>query len=391
MAADGTAADAPLDLDHATATLQGQLAGVRGPARVPVLLELAHACTHYGRALEAQRHIEEAYALAPDDPAVQRRMGLGLIREGDWRRGLELYDAGRWSLPEMAPILRPFPHASWQGGPAKGKRLLLWAEQGIGDQIMQARVLGDLQARGARVTLEADPRIAPLIDRSFPGIPVVPQTVTPAAELMDGAFDAQGSLFSAWRWSEPCLAERPHPAYLVAPPERVADYRRTWNALGWHLNVGLSWHSGAARTGAGKSIDVALLEPLLAHRDVAFHCLQYDVDAEALAGIVRRVGHPIRLDSGGDARRDIDRLAAQIAALDLVVSIDNATFHLAGAVGTPCWTLLRSASDWRWGLDRSDTRLYAGMRLFRGRHAGHWGDVVIDLAGAFDTWVGERR
>lgn len=391
MAAGGDTAATPPELDLAVANLTCQLAGAHGTDRVPILLALATAASHLGDAVWSQQLIEEAHGLAPDDPSVQRRLGLALVRAGHWGEGLALYDAGRWTLPEMASVLRPFTHPSWQGGPVEARRLLLWAEQGVGDQIMQARAIGPLRSRGADVTLEADPRLAPLIERSFPGTTVVAQTVTPATKLMEGAYDAQDSLLSAWRWIPSCLAAQPHPAYLVPDPALVAAFRRAWHEFGWRINVGLAWQSSAAATGRGKSFDVALLAPLLASRGVTFHCLQYDIDAKALEAIVRRVGHPIRLDRDGDARRNLDRLAAQIAALDLVVSIDNATVHLAGAVGTPCWTLLRSASDWRWELESSDTRLYADMRLFRARHPGHWADVVRELALAFDAWVDARR
>ena len=118
----------------------------------------------------------------------------------------------------------------------------------------------------------------------------------------------------------------------------------------------------------------------------AFHSLQYNANTEEVAALARRLGRPIYSDRDGDPMKDLDRQAAQIAALDLVISIDNTTVHMAGAVGTECWTILPVGSDWRWGDAERETPLYKSMRLFRNRHIGHWSGVVLDVAEALQAW-----
>lgn len=339
----------------------------------------------------AHRCFAEAHRRAPDEPAIRRSLGLSLCRRGDIAEGLRHYEA-RWQLDELKPVFRPFPQPPWRGERLAGKRILLWAEQGVGDQLMQARCLGPILAAGARVTLEGDPRLFPLLSRSFPGVEWKPQFTEPSPELMRGAFDFQSSLLSAWRWTMPATLAgwRPEP-YLVPDPTLVASYRNTWHRRGWTLNVGLSWRSRAKKVGEQKSIEPALLRPLIADQRLTFHSLQYGADRDEVRELSNAVGRPVLLDTESDALNNLDRLAAQIKALDLVVSIDNTTIHLAGAMAVPCWVMLAAASDWRWGERGETTPLYRNMRLFRQAQFGSWADVIARLRFALVEWIGERH
>jgi ADP-heptose:LPS heptosyltransferase len=132
-----------------------------------------------------------------------------------------------------------------------------------------------------------------------------------------------------------------------------------------------------------------MLVPLLRQPGVTFHSLQYDADADEVGAISRRAGRPLWLASNVDPRADLDRLAGLISALDLVISTDNTTVHIAGAVGTPCWVMLPPGSDWRWGAEGARTPLYGSLELFRNGWPG-WGGVVMDVIEALGRWRAER-
>jgi len=349
------------------------------PDNATLWCELGRTMNHGGVFDLGFECIETAYRLAPGDPKILRSYGLALCRQGRMAEGLGVYDQGRWHLEDFEQ--RPFPYPSWSGESLSGKNILVWGEQGVGDQVMQARCLTELLESGAAVTLECDPRLISLFARSYRNLQCVPQLIDPSPALMDGKFDFQSSLLSAWRWTSPGhLSANPQQPYLTADEALTAQFRTVFRQRGWAINIGLSWRSAAKKIGHKKSIDPILFKPLMTDQRITYHCLQYDCGPEELGRLNTILELPMMLDSTGDARHNLDRLAAQIAALDLVISIDNTTVHLAGAVGTPCWVLLPVYSDWRWGVAGSETPLYADMRLYRQKHPDAWGDVLGQVA-----------
>ena len=373
----------PDNTDAEISALLVRLGKSRGTERGQILSYLARRYNRLGLSEKALATHEDALELAPRDPRVTRSSGLARFGEGDWAGGLELYDKHRWELEEFAKFRRGFPHPEWAGEPVDGKHLLLWAEQGIGDQVMQARVIGPLLDAGATITIESDPRLHPLVQRTWPDVGVASQTVQLPQALVHGDFDFHGSMLSAWRWAE---LMQPQPKYLTPSESMVRAFRNAWEKQGWQLNIGLSWRSKAAVNGSLRSIPEPLLSPLLQRRDLTFHSLQYDADIAEVSGLSQQLDRPIFMDRDSQPLKDIDRLAAQIAALDLVISIDNSTVHLAGAVGTPCWVALPAAVDWRWPASGFTTGLYECLRLYRNNQIHHWGAVIADLSDALNTW-----
>ena len=355
--------------------------------RATILADYGRRLNRLGRFAQGRAALEEAAELAPENPDVLRSLGLAIFGEGNWAEGLSIYDKVRWQLDRFEKYRRAFPHPPWQGEPINGKRLLLWTEQGVGDQAMQARVLGPLLEQGAEITIESDPRMHPLIRRTWPDVRCETQTVNLPKSLVSDSFDYQASMLTAWRWAD---LPQPQPAYLAANETLVRAFRDVWAQQGWSCNIGLSWRSGSGETGARRSLPEELLRPILHGKGATFHALQYDADPEEVASLSRRLGRPIYSDRDGDPMKDLDRQAAQIAALDLVISIDNTTVHLAGAVGTDCWVLLPVGSDWRWGDGGDATPLYESLHLFRNDQIGHWSGVVVDLVEALRDWSRAR-
>ena len=359
--------------------LQSQVHDIEKKSEILVLQ--ARVMRQMGMFRAAREVLQAATEATPDHPHVLRSLGLELFRDGKVAEGLTLYDKGRWQLPAFEKYRRDFKAVFWSGEPLHGKRLLLWAEQGIGDQVMQMRALRKLLRTGADIVLEADPRLFPLLDGMAEQVELHPQTVPPQPAITRQAFDFQSSLLSAWRFLDTPLSEG---ACLTADPALSARYRSAWAQMGPARNVGLSWMSRNEATGAARSVDLSLLRPLSEKPGIRFHSLQYgapDLKVES-----SKLGAPILSDPGVNPLKRLTEQAAQIAAMDLVITIDNATAHLAGALGVPVWILLPKGAEWRWGTGVTATPLYPTARLFRATDTADWAKALWDLFAAFDAW-----
>lgn len=335
-----------------------------------------------GLFLGAKAILEAGLQDYPEDALLQRSLGLERFRSGDIAGGLALYDKGRWRLESFDKYKRPFSAPFWQGEDLRGKRLLIWAEQGIGDQIMQARVLTPLLKTGAHITLEADARLHNVL-RHKEQVTCFQQFTKPDPALTRQDFDFQTSMLSAWRFLPDPLG---HAGALVAPKPLTQQYSAAWAKMGAAKNIGVSWHSRAKATGEERGLDLALLRPLSQKAGLRWHSLQYG--APDLRAASNALGAPLLSDPQCDPLKDLRRQAAQIAALDLVITIDNATAHIAGALGTPCWVLLPKASEWRWGTPEKPNVLYPNLRTFRADAVGDWSAALWDIFDAFQTEFG---
>ena len=252
----------------------------------------------------------------------------------------------------------------WDGSPLEGKHVLVRCYHGLGDTLQFARLLAPLRARARRVTVWVQPAILPLL-QGAPGVDAV-------LPLHDGApdvvYDADMELMEAAHALRLALHDLPGPLpYLnVAALSRSAASerkRRTDPAL----RVGLTWRSGGWN--AARSMPPSALRRLANVRSVQWFSLQYPSEPP-----------PFEMIELGC--RDIPELAWRMHTLDLVVSVDTMTAHLAGALGLPIWTLLPRACDWRWMQQRTDSPWYPTMRLVRQSREGDWRGVVESVASA---------
>jgi hypothetical protein len=303
----------------------------------------------------------------------QARFGLALaqLRSGDFATGWRSYES-RWQSIDHDTPWREYPQPRWTGDRLASGRLLLWGEQGIGDEIQFAGLLPETVRTGNRVTLDCDARLKPLFARSFPEIEVVSGCGPAEAQSIEIAAQLpMGSLPGLLRRSEGDFAATVSP-YLKADPvererfsARYEDGRRL---------IGLAWQTKNQRTGRKRCIDLQKLAPLFALPGIRWISLQYG-DFDALEE--QAANTPLLIDRSVDQFADLDRFAAQVAALDQVVTIDNSTAHLAGALGLPVWLLLPFAADWRWLEERRESLWYPTLRLIRQSKQGDW-EAVVD-------------
>lgn len=305
------------------------------PVAPPYHINLGIALRQAGRLEQSIETFERALALKRDDPLARWNRALSLLALGRLEEGWRDYEFRR-RLPSApaAPLL-----PEWDG--RAPVRLLVRREQGLGDELLFASCFGDLLARGAAARIECDARLAPLFQRSFPAATIVPVRRPPQGEPDPPpepgdaeAWIAAGSLPRLYR---PSLDDFPaRPAFLRADPGLVAQWKER---LGQGRKIGLCWRSsrlGGERDSRYARIDD--LAPLLALDGVRFVSLQLN-----LADAERR--DALHEAAGLDLQNDIDGVAALIAALDHVVTVDSWILSLAGALGVPTW-FLAAQRDW---------------------------------------------
>jgi|HubBroStandDraft_1064217.scaffolds.fasta_scaffold00349_18 Flp pilus assembly protein TadD len=345
--------------------------------------------TNLGNILQAQGKLDEAItcherALTLNPALTEARYNLGLAQllQGSFTPGWRNFE-GRWFSKDFATPMRAYPQPLWTGEKLASGRLLIWGEQGIGDEIMFAGLVPDVIRSGNRCLLDCDPRLKPLFSRSFPDIEVSSVLSSKIdsenhPELDIAAHLPSGSLPTLFRANQADFAATTSP-YLIADPVERERFRARY-ADGRQL-VGLAWYTRNRNKGPDRSIDLSLLASLFARPDIRWVSLQYG-DHDELEGQAAAAGAPVLIDRAVDQFSDIDAFAAQVAALDMVVTIDNSTAHLAGALGVPTIVLLPFVSDWRWLQNREDSPWYPTLRLFRQPKRGDWESVVRKVQSA---------
>lgn len=347
--------------------------------------DLAEVHLNLGNVFKAQGDVDSSLAcyrrsltLNPDSAEAAVAESMALLLKGDFASGWKNFER-RWQTRDYDTQMRTYAQPLWKGEQIAPGRFLIWGEQGIGDEIMFAGLIPDTMRTGNRCVLDCDPRLQPLFSRSFSDVDVV-SGADPAShpELEIAAHLPSGSLPGLFRNSTAAFEATTSP-YLVADPSAQSRFRARY-ADGRKL-VGLAWHTKNKKTGRSRSIDLALLAPLFARPGLRWVSLQYG-DSDTLEQQVRAANAPVLIDPEVDQLSNIDDFAAQVAAMDLVITIDNSTAHLAGALGVPTWVLLPFAPDWRWQLNRTDSPWYPTMRLFRQTSLGDWPSVVREIEDA---------
>jgi hypothetical protein len=353
----GRVQEALADYDRALALMPNH-----GPAHVNRGVALA-ALNRYE---EAHASYDRALAIDPRDARARFNRSLARLVRGDLAGGFADFEA-RWTGSDTQAGPRAFAAPQWTGHePLAARTVLLHTEQGFGDAIQFSRYVPQVAARGATVVLEAHVGLAPLLAQ----LPGVARTVVRGEPLP--AFDLHCPLMSLALAFGTTLDTIPHAVpYLQAPEAHVERWR---SRLGPRARprVGLAWSgSTTLKNDRNRTIALAQLAPLRA-APFDFYALQKDIraaDVDALAS-----GPPVA--AFADDLVDFRDTAALVQEMDLVISVDTAVAHLAGAMGKPVWVLLPWSPDWRWLLERTDSPWYPTARLWRQARPGDWAGVI---------------
>ena len=367
----GTVYEAGGALEEALAAYDAARA-LAGPADPRAEGNRAVVLQALGRFDDARSASEAALARDPDYAVAHFVRGTLLLLAGRFAEGWRDYE---WRFRDAAllkgALRRALPGERWDGGALDGRTVLVHADQGFGDAIQFVRYLPLVARRGGRVVLECQPALTDLFS-ALPGVDsVVAQSESGAPAI---AFDCHVPLTSLPGLFGTTLDSIPADIpYLQAPPARIDAWRDRLAGPG--LAVGLVWAGGAdLLDDSQRSLDLAMLAPLADIPHMRVFGLQKGPAAENDAA-------PF-LENLGPDLTDFTETAAAIMALDLVISVDTAVAHLAGALGRPVWTLLPFSPDFRWMLDRTDSPWYPGMRLFRQAQRGQWHPVIAAVAEA---------
>lgn len=325
-----------------------------------------------GRVGEAISHYKRARLHDASSPEAPWNLGVAHLLTGDYTRGWEGHE---YRMAQPGFDGRHFEQPRWTGEGLEGRRILLHAEQGLGDTIQFSRFAPVLSGQGATVFLECQPTAVKLLE-SVPGIALaIPRaTDQPFANLPD--FDYHSPLMSVPGVLRTTLDTLPAEVpYLFPRPSAVGRWASTIDGLAParpRRRVGLTWAGNPHhRNDANRSLPFSHLAPLLELSGMCFFSLQKGEAAAQLGDADRR-----RLFDLEPLLTDLEQTAAAILQLDLVISVDTVVAHVAGALGRPVWLLLPFAPDWRWMLERGDSPWYPSMRIFRQPVRGDWNSVV---------------
>ncbi|MCC6608234.1 MAG: tetratricopeptide repeat protein [Burkholderiales bacterium] len=340
---------------------------------------LAHVLQDLGELDTGLAHIERVLARQPQNADVRMMKALHLLSLRDFERGWREYTARMTSAESPR---RSFPFPEWQGESLSGKSVLVYAEQGIGDEIMFANCFGDLLEEARRVVIECDPRLAPLFARSFPGAEVFPGRLPGPHPWLEqaGEIDVQvpaGSLPRRYRSSWASFPR--HRGYLRPDPEKVAHFRARLAGLGSGRKMGIAWRGGLAKTRrALRSIEPRELEALLGRPELSFVCLQHAATTEDTAAMGAFA--PGRFHHWPEALVEADETAALMSALDCIVTVCSYVVHLGGALGLDVRVLVPASPEWRYLRAGQEMPWYPAARLFRQRPGERWANVVRAVA-----------
>jgi Tfp pilus assembly protein PilF len=345
-----------------------RVAAALAPDRPLIWNNLGKNLRNLGRVDEAVSAYQRALALAPDDPVIHTNFGTALLTGGRLKEGFREY-----ALYRRSGARRAGRQSIWRGEPLPGKTLLIYAEQGLGDTIQFVRYLKLVRERVARIVLECQPPLRALLQQSGCADLLISSGDAPPP------FDAGAALLDLPAIFETTLDTVPAKIpYLFA--SRKVPLPQT---PAGRFKVGLAWAGNPHfPDDATRSMPVNELAPLLKIPGVSFFNLQKNF----------RPGDETFLRSAAilnpmDSVQDFADTAAVVAQLDLIVTVDTAVAHLAGALGKPVWLLLPRAADWRWLLDRTDTPWYPTVRLFRQNTLGNWQPVIAEVGAGLKQLV----
>ncbi len=339
---------------------------------------LGEALRALGQAEEALACHDRALALQPDDDKVRWNRALCLLALGRLEEGWADYGA---RCIHKGSRLRPFSHPRWDGSDLAGKTILVWMEQGIGDEILFCGMLPDLLRAGAHCVLECDARLVTLLRRSFPEMEVFPRTQPVHPRIQQRDIHFQIAAASLTRRLRPTLESFPrHHGYLIPDPVRIAHLKGRLAGLGEGLKVGICWRS-MMNTGqrARHYSQLTQWGPILTTPGVRFVNLQYDRCEEELVEAERLFGIPIHRWKDIDLKDDQESVAAFAAALDLVIAPSTAVSEMAGAVGRPTWVPVRGLTNW-WGLGTDYCPWLPSVRPFICQATDPWEPLIENIA-----------
>ncbi len=353
---------------------------------------LANALSAIENYEDANRYYRHLCLHKPNWADAHLNLGLNLLACNQWADGWREYE-WRWQVPlyrrDLLVTTLPMCHSL----KSMTAPLLIWSEQGIGDSLMWLPWVLYLQQAHIPFVLMLPDRLIPLLQRSYPDWILLPRRaqLNAADSAVFAAQLPMGSLpHLCQQLFDGAAIPQKRNAYLTADANRVAALKNTYGA---GPRVGIAWQGGSGKQRLLRSIELSTWQTLLNIQDIHWMCLQHGVCEKDLADIDQQTQQRLWCDFSIDPLVNMDDFAAQIAAMDLVITIDNSTAHLAGALGVEAWVLLPEVPEWRWSRSSELTQpsqWYESVTLFYKQH-GSWQDLFSHLAERLSRWLTSRH
>ena len=318
-----------------------------------------------------------------DAEKARLNRALVLLKQRQFTRGWSDYEARKRADSGYQP--RNFTHPEWNDEPLGGRTILIYAEQGIGDQIMFGSCIPDVIEKAGHCVIECAPKLEAIFRRSFPAATTVCAQKDSAGHDVLGtaiAIDYQVAMGSLPKRFRNTPGDFPaHAGYLRADAGKIAAWRQRLAELPARRRVGISWRGGVRRTGeAMRSLALAEWLPILRCPETAFVSLQYTDCVDEVAQVAQ--DHGVRICHWQEAIDDYDETAALTASLDVVISVQTAIVHLSGALGRPAWVMAPAVAEWRYLESGEGMPWYPSVRIWRQDRPGEWQPVVERVAAA---------
>ena len=339
-----------------------------------------------GDPVAAEAAFDHALKLDSHNTGALVNRGLVQLARGRLESGWDGY-ARRFETSHALYTRRDWPCPAWHGEPLKGKKIFVWSDQGIGDEILYGGMIPEVIQAAGTCAVECAPRLAPLYQRSFPGADIVPKDSARNAAVLAKTFDYHCSVLDLGRWLRRSFKTFPNRGrFLFSDSQQTKVLRQRYLAgspQGTRL-MGLSWRSINPMIGQEKSLDLAHFTAILGARRVRWVNLQYGDTGKEVGKIKSKHGVSLICDGEIDSMSNLDAFAAQVSALDGIVTISNTTAHMAAALGVPTFLIIPSHKKrlWYWFERGKFSPWYRSVRILRGESAG-----AMDKVAKFITYI----
>ena len=337
---------------------------------------------------QAEVAFENALVVDQEFAEAHFNLSRALLMAENFEAGWKQHE-WRWLCSAFPSTWREFPQAMWQGEDLRHKKILVWSEQGIGDEVMFASTLKELVQNSAGVVIECNERLVPIFKRSFKNVSVFARQDPSNPQIKNINADVQiplASICNFYRKTPEKFPSLTH-GYLKSDPILTEKIKLRYSSLGNGMKVGISWKSGNPIVGHERSIPIELWYELLALKGCHFISVQYGEPEQDLERVFKATGIRIFHDNLVSPINSAEEWFSQIGALDHVISVDNSTIQVSGSLGIPTWTLLSSTPEWRFGLKRSDHLWHPSVQVYRQKRQGEWGPLMKDVALDFESLI----
>lgn len=378
------------------------LTALRLNISVETLANLGMVMNELGNLSLCLSFYEHALRLQPDNAKLNWNKSLTLLAQGKFDQGWYLYDQGKIAKTRPKQISPKITDkADFSVDYFRDKTVYIRGEQGIGDEIMFASCFADIISVSKYCHIECDERLVPLFQRSFPDANIVAEYDSHLINQKSGASNEKGitgtginadiviSSASLPRFVRRSFSSFPcKNSYLYAYPKAAEQWRKRYALKEKSLNIGISWKGGLRDEARRRSTELASWLGIFQNTNVNFVNLQYG-DIQNEQDIADKY-----LNEWSDTNHyhNLDQLAAQITALDLVITVSNATAHLAGALGVPVFVLLPHSPNWRWFMGKNPSPWYKSATLFAQKQTDDWGPVFKAVQQTLNaTYLDDKR